>query len=551
MTILTFNKKELEDKIGKITPGVEEKITDMGTPVENVTDKELSVEVFPNRPDLLSIQNFSRAINQFNGKGGVAKFNINNPEKNYSVVIEKSVKKVRPYTVCAIVKRLKFDDKDIKEIIEIQEKLHNSIGRKRKKIAIGIYPLEKIKLPIRFIAKNPEEIKFQPLESQKELTGKQILRGHPAGKEHAHLLENANVFPIFIDADRKILSMPPIINSEETGRITKNTREIFIECSGDNLHYLKKCLNILASTFSEMGGKIYAMEVEDPKEGKFTSPNMDFEELSFEIKNIEKTLGIKLNEKDVKKYLEKMGIGYSNKKGNSVALIPPYRMDILHWVDLSEEIAIAYGYKNFIPEIPEISTIAEEDPKEKTKKVISKILAGLGLIETSSFHITTKKNIKKMHFDYKDFIEIEESKTEMNTLRMDLLTNALQILSENSNSTYPQKIFEIGTVFSRDDSEESETGVKETENLSISLIDESVNFTELKQILDYLFKMLNKEYKIENTENSNYISGRTGKIFVEGKEIGYIGEIAPRVLKNWKIRMPVTALEINLNFLFK
>ena len=156
-----------------------------------------------------------------------------------------------------------------------------------------------------------------------------------------------------------------------------------------------------------------------------------------------------------------------------------------------------------------------------------------------------------MHFDYKDFIEIEESKTEMNTLRMDLLTNALQILSENSNSAYPQKIFEIGTVFSRDDSEESETGVKETENLSISLIDESVNFTELKQILDYLFKMLNKEYKIENTENSNYISGRTGKIFVEGKEIGYIGEIAPRVLKNWKIRMPVTALEINLNFLFK
>jgi phenylalanyl-tRNA synthetase beta chain len=547
MTILTVNKKDLEKKIGRITPDVEEKITMMGTPIEGVTDNELSVEVFPNRPDLLSLQNFARAVKQYLGNAGMAKFRIHPPEKDYTVTIDKSVKEVRPHTVCAIAKGLKFDDEKIKEIIDLQEKLHGSIGRKRKKIAIGIYPLERISLPIKFLAKKPEDILFKPLESKKELTGRQILRQHPAGREYANLLKDNKVFPLFIDAEEKILSMPPIINSEEVGRITRETREIFIECSGHNLPYLKKCMNIIVSVLSELGGKIYAMKIDD-RDGEFISPNMEPEKLSFKIKDINKTLGIELSEKEIKKLFGLMGLGYENKN-KPTALIPPYRADILHWIDLAEEIAIAYGYENFKPEIPQISTIAEEDPFSRNKKIVAEILAGLGFLEVSSYHLVIKKDVKKMHFDYGDFVEVEDSKTERDVLRMDLISSLLQTFSENSDARYPQKIFEMGKVFSHDESDKSETGVKETERLAISMIEEKMNFTELKQVLDYLFKMLDKKYVIENVENNNYISGRVGKILSEGKEIGYIGEIAPRVLKNYKIKMPVVALEIDLDFL--
>jgi len=550
MTILTLNRKELEKKIGKVTKELEEKITEMGTPIEEITDGEISVEVFPNRPDLLSLQNFARAVNQFQGRARIASFKINRPEKDYTILIDKSVKKVRPYTFCAIVKGLRFNDEKIKEIIDIQEKLHNSIGRKRKRVAIGIYPLEKIALPIRFVGKKPEEIKFVPLDASREMNGKQILRSHPTGREYAHLLEGEEIFPVFVDANNKVLSMPPIINSEEVGRITEKTRDIFIECSGHNPAYLKLCLNIIISTLYEMGGKIYSMNIRDSKEGNSVSPDMSPEELSFNIEDIKKTLGIPLNEKDVKRYLGRMGIGYENRGGKSVALIPAYRVDILHWIDLAEEIAIAYGYKNFEPEIPNISTIACEDAREKTKRTIGNILAGLGLLETSSFHLTTKKNIKKMHYDFRDFIEVEGSKTERDVLRMDMLTNLLQILSENSDAGYPQKIFEMGKVYSREASEKSETGVKEEERLAIALIDEKINFTEMKQVVDYLFKMLDVKYSIEAVDDSNYIPGRCGKIIVDGKDVGLIGEIAPRVLKNWKIRMPVVALEIGLEWLF-
>jgi phenylalanyl-tRNA synthetase beta chain len=573
-----MDKKELERRVGKIDSKMEKLITDMGTPVEEISGTEVSVEVFPNRPDLLSLENFSRALNQFNGKGRLASFKINPPEKDFEVIIEKSVKKVRPHSVCAIVKGLKFSDEKIKDIVDLQEKLHNSIGRKRKRVAIGVYPLDKISLPIRFVGLKNEEIKFLPLLDTDDQTGRarkmemnprQILKNHPTGREYAHLLENTDTYPVFIDADNSVLSMPPIINSEKTGRLVESTKDIFIECSGHNLIYLKKCMSILIASIFEMGGKIYAMNIRDKVDGDLVSPSMDFEELAFKIEDIEKTLGIKLSEKEVKGYLARMGIGYENKKGKHFALIPAYRTDILHWIDLTEEVAIAYGYENFVPEIPGISTIAEENSFDKTKRVMGQVLAGLGMLECSSFHLTTKKNIKKMHYDFNDFIEVEESKTERDVLRMDMMTNMLQILSENSDAAYPQKIFEMGRVFSRCENTATggglqvagcENGVLESERLAIAMSDERMGFTEMKQVLDYFFKMLDIEYSVEDVEDSNYIIGRCGKIIVpqldsqghqtgRGKEVGRVGEIAPRVLKNWKIRMPVVGCEIGLDFL--
>jgi len=554
MTILTVDRKEFEKKVGKVSPELEKKITDMGTPIEEVTDSEVSVEVFPNRPDLLSLGNFSRAVNQFNGKKGVASFKTNKPESDFVLTIDKSVKSVRPHSVCVIVKGLKFDDAKIKEIVDVQEKLHNSIGRKRRKLAIGVYPLDKIKLPIRLVGRKPEDVKFLPLESKREMTGKQILRGHPAGREYADLLKDLEVFPFFVDADDEVLSMPPITNSEKTGKIDETTKEIFVECSGHNLVYLKKCVNIIVATLSEMGGKVYGMNIKDSKDGNFVSPDMSAEDLPFRIEDIEKTLGISLAKKDVKKYLSRMGIGMREGKGNMVAEIPAYRTDILHWIDLTEEIAIAYGYENFEAEIPEISTIAEENPVDVAKRTVGNVLAGLGLLECSSYHLTTKKNVKKMHFDFNDFIEVEESKTERDVLRYDLMTNMLQILSENSDAAYPQRIFEMGRVFRKFEesgvsNQVSDTGVVEKERLAIAMCDERMGFTEMKQVLDYLFKMLGVEYEVEDVEDSNYIVGRCGRILVGSEYIVSSFMTSSWVLKNWKVRFPVVGCEMNFKFL--
>jgi len=516
----------------------------LGTPVEEVTESEISVEVFPNRPDLLSLQGFARALNTFLKKPEYKTYKVEKPEKDYKVIIDKSVKKVRPYTACAIVKNLNLNDEKIKELIEIQEKLHGSYGRNRKKLAIGIYPLEAIKLPIKFLAKKPEDIKFQPLESRKEMTGRQILSQHPTGREYGDLLKNAEVFPIFQDANKEILSMPPIINSEKTGKVSEKTKAVFIECSGFHPEYLKKTLNMIVTAMADMGGKIYSMEIQDDK--KELSPNLEPEKMNFSIENLNKTLGLELSEKEIKNLFAKMGIGYEK----NTAMIPPYRTDILHEIDLAEEVAIAYGYDNFEPEIPQISTIGQEDKTAILKRKISEILAGLNLLEISTYHLSTKeKQFKNMNIkEFKPMmIEVEDSKTENNILRHSLLANSIAILAENSDAAYPQKIFETGKVFKH--SNTSDTGVEETEKLCISLCHEKANFTEVKQILDYLTRMLDKKYEIKESENPSYIEGRTGEILINNKLAGIIGEVKPIILKNNRIKMPVASLEINLNSL--
>jgi phenylalanyl-tRNA synthetase beta chain len=543
MAIINISKKLFEKEIGILNEKMKEKIALFGTPLEKVDEEEIELEIFPNRPDMLSYQGFKRAFLGFLGKKkGKKSYKINKPEKNYIVNVDSSVKSIRPYTACAIVKKVKFNDEKIKEIIEIQEKLHSTIGRKRKKIAIGIYPLEKIKLPITLKALEPDKIKFIPLESEKEMSGLEILQKHPTGREYAHLLAGKEKFPIFIDSDKNILSMPPIINSKLTGRITEKTKEVFIECSGFDFELLKKCLNILVTSLADMGGKIYSMQITGNI--KTRTPDMVSEKMKISTENVKKRLGIELNEKQIKSLIEKMGYNYD--KSSKIVEIPAWRVDILHEVDLIEDIAIAYGYENFIPEIPKISTIGEEDYKERIKRKISEILSGLEMIEVSNYHLTTKnEQFQKMGLQEKDYIEVEKSKTDYTILRKDLVHYMLKVFSKNTNTEYPQRIFEIGKIF------EFESEIKEKERLAIAV--SPGDFTEIKQILEYLFRVTDKPVEISETENfpDYFVNGRVAEVKVMNKKIGFIGEIHPRILKNWKIKMPVAILEIELENFFK
>ncbi len=537
MAIVTFSKKQFEKEIGTFNEQMKNRISMFGTPIEREEENEISIEVFPNRPDLLSYQGFKRSFLAFLGKKtGLQSYKINKPEKNYVVIIDSSVKDVRPYTACAIVRGLQLDNEKIKELIDLQEVLHVTIGRKRKKAAIGIYPLEKIELPINFKALEPDKIKFIPLEMDKELSGLEILQRHPAGKEYSHLLAGKIKFPIFTDSKEQILSMPPVINSHLTGRITPKTEDVFVECSGFDFGVLNICLNIITTCMADMGGRIYQMELKGLKK---TTPDLTPKNMGISLENANNLLGININEKELKQLLEKMGYNYKNK----TVEIPSWRADILHEVDLIEDIAIAYGYENFVPEIPKISTIGSEDPKEKIKRSIALILSGLGLLEVSSHHLISKKNQEEnMNISEKESaIEVEASKTEYSVLRNNLSHSLLKIFSENVDSEYPQKIFEIGKVFLN-----SQEKIAEKESLSTAL--SPGNFTETKQILEYMFRMLDLEVSFKEPKNRSllFIEGRTAEILLNSEPIGLIGEIHPKILKNWKIKMPVALFEISL-----
>lgn len=541
MANIKISRKLFEKDIGKLDEEMQNKIALFGTTLESFNDFEIELEIFPNRPDLLSYQGFKRSFLAFLGKKvGLKEYKINVPEKDYVVKIDSSVKKIRPYTACAIVKNLKFDDDTIKELIDVQEKLHNTVGRNRKKLAIGVYPLEKIKLPITYEARDPEKIKFIPLEAEREMSGLEILQRHPTGRDYAHLLAGKEKFPVFVDADDNILSMPPIINSQKTGKVDYNTKDVFVECSGYDLEILKKCLNILVTVLVGSGGKVYQMKV-----GNYITPDLSCDKMNISLDNTNKLLGLDLSEKELKKLIEKMGYNYSN----GVVEIPSWRTDILHEVDLIEDIAIAYGYDNFIPEIPEISTIGEEDFSGIFKRRVADILTGLNFLEVANYHLTSRRDqFTKMGISEKQevgAVEIEESKTEYSLLRKDLTHYLLKVFSENVDSEYPQFIFESGRVFNLN------KDIDESERLAVAMAPR--NFTEIKQVLEYLFRMLGCEAKLVEPSNfpSHFVDGRVAEVILGDEAIGFIGEIHPKILKNWKIKMPVALFEIDLKSFFK
>lgn len=528
MPNIILNKKDLLKLVGRKLP--DEKLADrismLGTDLEKVGD-DVEVEVFPNRPDMLSVEGFARALSSFIGaKKGLKNYKV--LKGNYIAKIDKKVLKVRPYAAVAVIKDVNLNDDIVKSLMQVQEKLHLTHGKNRKKASIGVYDLDKIKFPI-FYTTKPINFKFIPLEYNVDINLSEILSKHPKGKEYAHLLSEFEEYPIWIDSKGQVLSMPPIINSKET-RVTNRTKNILIDVTGLDKNAVEQALNIVVCSLADRGGKIYSVNVD----GK-DYPNLKPFKMKINKDYINKILGLNLNEVKIKELLGRMGIGYLNGH----ALIPAYRVDVLSEIDLVEDVAIAYGYENFKAEIPNISTVGEEDKFEKFKDKISDILVGYGLLEMNTYNLSNKENqVTKMNSKL-DLVEIENTTNkEYDVLRGWMIPSLLEVLKNNKHNVYPQNIFEIGNVF----------GKKEENHLAVLLC--PGNYTNVKQILDGLFKNLGLEFNIKTFEHGSFIFGRVGKISVKGKNIAYIGEIHPSVLNNFDLDNPVSAFELNLNELF-
>ena len=533
MAVITLSKEKVKNIIGnKNDDEIDNLLSLFGAGVENIDNDNINVEIAANRADLLSETLFMKSLGNFYGNKKIKEYKLKKGKENYKIKINSNLKNIRPFTACSVVLGLELDEDKIKDIVNIQEKLHNTLCRNRKKAAIGIYPLDKIKMPIKYEARGSKEIKFIPLGENHDMDAHDILTKTDKGREYSSLLEKHEKFPVFVDSNGKIMSMPPIINSDEIGKITAETRDVFVECSGFDIEFLKKILNIVSCCLEEMGGSVYSVEL-DYGEYKISTPDFKMKKISLDLENVKKLLGIKINEKDIKKLFERMDLIYENGQ----VLIPPYRLDISHENDLIEDIAIAYGYDKFEPTLGNINHFGERSLKSKNDDKIRDILIGLGFLETNTYHLIRKEDTEILK---SECYELENAKTEYKLLRNNLLIPFLKIFSENKDNEYPQKIFEIGSVFKKD----KKNKICEEDKLIIAF--SPSNFTSMKQILDYLFRLLGLEYGIEEGNEKGLVEGRTGKIIFRNNEIGYIGEVHPQTLKGFGIKMPVGIVEISL-----
>ncbi len=535
MAVLEFSKTELERLLErKLTDDeYKNKIPMLGCPLEKMDAKKVWYEISPNRPDLYSVEGFVRAIWNFLGlTKDIPEYKINTPKIKMSV----GHVEARPYIVAAIVRNVKLTEEVLLSLIQLQEKLHDTLGRKRKKVAIGIHDFDKVKPPFRYIAASPD-MSFVPLDKKERMSMRDILKKHPKGKDYAHLVENYSRFPLIVDKNNNVLSFPPIINGELT-RLTEKTKNLFIDVTGTSELAINQALNIIATALFDRGCSIESVKINS----KIT-PDLSVQKMRLDLAYANKLLDLNLSKNDVKSLLAKMCVGFDGTN----AIIPPYRIDIMHQMDLVEELAIARGYATFEPHLPRVVTIARRDEMNEFAYFLGKIIIGLGLQEVVTMVLTNRDaQFKNMELKEEQLCETLNSlNAECNACRRALLPSMLGVLATNKHREYPQQIFEIGNVIHPDSSEE--TGARQTRHLSACISDTSVSYEQIVSMLDSIMKNLGVGYKLIRTKHNSFMPGRVAEI----PGLGIIGEIHPKVLENWSIEKPVVALELDVTRLFE
>ena len=544
--ILPWAKAELDEK------------PDMSLPEdERVVKIELNDT---NRPDLWSTNGVARQLRIHQG-GKTADYEkfLSTKDKildceNRIVIVDESVKDVRPYMVAFMIAGKPIDDAMLKDIIQTQEKLAWNFGRKRKSLSMGVYRIDQIKFPVKYHGVDPDKTSFVPLQCEEPMTCRQILTDHPKGKDFGWILKDAPKFPLLEDATGEIMSMAPIINSATLGAVQVGDKDLMVELTGDTIENLMLAANIVACDFADAGYEIKPIVCKHPYDTGFGKdivvPFYFQPSTKAKLSSINKLLGSNFDEKTVIDALERMGSKVeATKEGDDVVftLYPaPYRNDFLHEVDIIEDVMIGMDLSAFEPESPNDFTIGRLLPVTIFGRKAKTIMVGLGYQEMIFNYVGSKKDyVEKMNFDESKVIEIANPMSEnYQFIRPQVMSSLLRAESGSANVMYPHKIFEIGKVAYLDETEN--TGTTTKTHLGFLTAASNANFNEAASEVSSLLYFLDHNYEVKESNDSRFIPGRQAAILVKGKEVGVFGELHPQILENWNISTPCVAGEIDL-----
>jgi len=519
--------------------------------VKSIVNDSITVEVNSDRADMFSAEGIARAFKGFLSiEKGCPKYRVK--KSKIIVKVDKKVKNIRPFIVGAVIKDVKLGDEGFQQLIQLQEKLHETIGRRRRKVAIGVHNLNKIKPPITYTAVSPEKIMFTPLDGDKPLTGKEILENTFQGKKYGYIIEEFPYYPLLLDAKGMVLSMPPIINAEDT-RVEPETKNLFLDITGWSFDAINQALNILTASLAERGGKIESVKIVYPKGYKqkiFWAAELKSRKIRISLSYVNAVSGLNLNLREAIKLAEKSRFNVKvEKKAKLNLTIPPYRFDILHPIDIVEDLIIAYGYDKIKPEDPKTLTVGKLMPKTLFMDKVRDLMIGFGFQEVANYILTSKENqVYKMSLKDEDLkiVELLNPKTlEFSVVRGWLLPGLLNFLSYNTHVNYPQKIFECGDVVVFDD--KAETKTRNELRVAAAICNYRVSYEDIQSVVYTLLKNLNiNDWTVEETTHPSFIPGRVAKIRFNDEDLAILGEIHPKILENFNLPNPVVAFELNL-----
>ncbi|MCI0558868.1 MAG: phenylalanine--tRNA ligase subunit beta [Nitrososphaera sp.] len=511
--------------------------------IEGIEANVVRVEYNPNRPDFSSDYGIARTLRGLlDIEVGMPRFKIS-ARSDASVLVDRGIKKLRPYILALVARGGSLKDDTIRQLIAMQEDLHNGIGRRRVKASIGLHDMDNIRFPVTYTLVGGD-YSFVPLGETSSMSISQILSESETGRKYGHIFEKSYRYPLIVDKAGSVLSLPPLINGNVT-KVGEDTRNLFVEVTATDKKAAQDMIAIIAMTLFDAGFKIGTVSISSGGK-RFQSPLMKSDDVVVDLRYINSVLGLELNSRQAVRCLRKSRLDAKSKGNKIVCSVPRYRTDISHPIDIAEEVAIGYGIYSLVPTFPASTTAGRTNVISKYFAAIRETLAGIGVQESLSFSLTSRQTqYECFGREASDALSIDGSKSiEHEILRDSLLPSLLLSLARNIHEEYPQKIFEIGKTFHKD------KGIIERWNVAAAIAHGDVGFTEIKSAMQAMLALcFGKDAVTTPAQSPFFIQGRSAEVSVKGMTVGTIGEITPLALETLKMRVPVAAFEINLTSL--
>jgi len=555
MVTIAVEQQDLEEliraKLPSDLPALNEILSQIKCEATRTFSEESGVEELSlenkdtNRPDLWSPEGIARALRGFLGlETGLKDYSVAG-SSGVSIRVDPRLRKIRPFIGCSIAKNVRLSDAAIRGLMHLQDKLDESYGRGRRRSSIGLYEFDLIVPPLTYAVAKPDEISFVPLGTSERMTLREILAKHPKGIEYGHIVERNPLWPILLDSRKNVLSFPPIINSNDLGRITPQTRNVLVEVTGTSIDTVLNALMMVTVSLADRGGRIYSSVVHYPygKTRKAVTPTLGTHHMRVGLDYARRVLGIELPVSQAIKLLRAAKFDASKRSSASLdVIVPCFRLDIMHPVDVVEDIGIAFGLNRIKPRWPPHSTVGGITRQHEFTDLLREVMVGLGFQEVLTFALSNPdKLFTRMNLPPESIVELQNPRVQTLTcLRNWLIPTLMEILSVNVHVAYPQRIFESGDCVVRKGSE-----VEEVVKLAGLTCHAEASFTEAKGSLDALLLNLGLRYKVTELEHRSFLEGRAAAILVGEEQAGIVGELHPQVLENWGIQNPAAAFELD------
>ncbi len=535
--VIRFHVSDLVELIGKDVDKdtLRDTIPQLGADIDDADGDEWAIEFFPDRPDLFTVEGIARALRAYFGvEPGLKEYRVEAAAD--VMVIDPSVDAVRPCIACAIVRGVEITDRRLDALIELQEDLHWGLGARRRKVAIGVHDLAPLNGPYTYRAVAPGEVRFEPLKKPGELMDLgEILVNHETGREFAHLLDGHDKYPVILDGEGQVLSFPPIINGTLT-TVTTETTDVFVDVTGTEEWAVRRALNLITTSLAESGGRVYGITLQR-ETGEDTTPDLEPEKRTLRAEVVNRFLGTKFTSAEIAEKLQRMGYG-ADATGDGVHVdVPAYRTDIMHEVDLIEDVAIGHGFNTFEYQRPKAVTYGSELPWQTVARRGRMALTGRGFQEMMSLSLSNVDDqFTKLGLPEGYATRVKNpATTEHALLRVNLLPSILNVLKANTHRDLPQQLFEVSRV-----TVGGEGGIPEHENrIAGAWVAGKVGYSDIKGLVQGICQDLGWDFEIEASTHPAYLPGRQARL----KGHGVFGEIHPRTLNAFGVGHPMVAFE--------